>query len=83
MHWVAEASQNFTWPLVIGVVPASIVAVSVMAVPGVTDVTGDPPEVTVMVVLVASNWPQSGIDVLGTPTKLPQSRLSGNMVPGS
>jgi hypothetical protein len=61
VHSVAEASQNFTWPLVIGVVPASTVAVSVTAVPGVTDAAGDPTEVTVMVVLVAGTWPQSGI----------------------
>ena len=59
MHWLAEASQKFTWPFVTGFAPASTVAVSVTTLPGGTDVTEAPPEVMVRDVVVAGGTPHN------------------------
>jgi hypothetical protein len=48
----ADASQKFTWPGATAVAPAFTVAVNVTTVPEGTVVTGPPPEVTVIVVVV-------------------------------
>src|SRR5215469_1600247 len=54
----ADASQKFTWPVVICVAPALTEAVSDTTLPDATEVTPDPPEVTVKVVAVTVFvWP--------------------------
>lgn len=62
----AAASQKLIWPLVTGVVPASTAAVSVTAVPAVTDVAAAPAEVMARVVDVAAGaaTPVTSSDVI-------------------
>jgi hypothetical protein len=52
-QYAAVASQKLTSPNVTGVVPALTVAVNVTTLPAATVVAGLPPDVTVIVVLVA------------------------------
>jgi len=59
VHSLADASQKSTWPVVSEFAPTVTLAVSVTAVPDATVVTGWPPEVIAMVVVVAGVWPQS------------------------
>ena len=59
----AEASQKLTCPAVTGVVPTLTCAVRSTAVPGVTLVTVDPPDVTLNVVDVAGRRPHNGIEL--------------------
>jgi hypothetical protein len=58
-QWGAVASQNFTCPVVTGVVPATTVAVSVTTVPLATVVTALPLLATASVVVVATAEPAS------------------------
>ena len=50
----ASSSQKFTWPGATGALPARTVAVSVIAVPALTDAVGLPFVVTVRVVVVVA-----------------------------
>jgi hypothetical protein len=56
---IPDASQKFTWPPVNGLAPTCTVAASVTTVPGVTDVTGAPPELIPRVVVVAAGTPHN------------------------
>ena len=60
VQYVAVASQNFTCPIVAGVVPAITVAVNVTTLPDSTVVTAPPPDVTARVVVVAAGAAQAG-----------------------
>ena len=51
---MAAASQKFTCPGETGVPPAMTVAVSIIGVPGATEVTALPPDVTARVVVVVA-----------------------------
>jgi hypothetical protein len=59
VHWLAEASQKFTWPCVSGLVPTITAAVKVTTLPAATVVTALPPEDTVKVVVVAGGTPHN------------------------
>ena len=59
VQYVAAASQNFTCPIVAGVVPANTVAVNVTTLPDATVVTAPPPDVTARVVVVAAGAAQA------------------------
>ena len=58
-QWVADASQNFTWPGFTGVGPETTAAVSVTTVSEATDDTPEPALVTVSVVVVAAGAAQA------------------------
>jgi hypothetical protein len=55
----ANASQNFTCPIVTAAAPAFTVAVSVTTLPAATVVTVLPPDVTARVVVVAAGAAQA------------------------
>jgi hypothetical protein len=65
VQYAAVASQKFTWPVVTGALPEVTVAVSVTAVPEITDVTAVPRELTLRVVVDA------GFDCAEAPFQYP------------
>jgi hypothetical protein len=59
VQYVAAASQNFTCPIVTGVIPAITDAVNVTTLPDATVVTVVPADVTASVVVVAAGAAQA------------------------